>query len=512
MHPLVNKILSVDGHRTADSTAVANGIRVIDLMESAGEAVAKEIILGWSARKSVILCGPGNNGGDGFVVARLLANAGWPVTIALLVEADTYRGDAAEMLTRWDGPVISMSDVSPSGFNLFVDAIFGAGLSRPLDDEALRLARDLVEVDVPIVSIDVPSGVQGDTGRYKDIAIRADLTVTFHCLKPAHCLQPGRASCGEIVLADIGIPGSRRVDQKTVGELNTPALWPQLPGGHSVDTHKHRKGRLCVVSGGATSTGAARLAAMSGLRSGAGLVTLLSPPAAIQVNAMNATAIMLKRFEDAEGLIDALDDRRATATVIGPGGGVGEDMRQMVVAATSRDGALILDADALTSFEDDPEHLFQHLRLDDVLTPHEGEFARLFPDLMASETNKIERAQVAAKQAGCVVVYKGADTVIASPDGRNRVNVHASKALATAGSGDVLAGMIGAFLAQGKDSFDAASAAVWLHGEAGIRLGEGLICEDLPEILPAIFSDIERQRRTLAARMALKTSSNGAYK
>ena len=510
MHPLANKILSVDGHRAADSFAIENGVAGLALMERAGQGVAREVTRRWAPRPVIVLCGPGNNGGDGFVVARQLAEASWPVDVALLADAADYGGDAAAMLSKWQGRTLPMAQVDLAQYELIIDAIFGAGLSRPLSGIAFQLAHKLDEAGGPIVAIDIPSGVVGDTGENGGCCFRADLTITFHCLKPAHVLEPGRSLCGDIVLADIGIPAGWVDGIAAEAELNAPSLWPRLPHSDPGHIHKHQKGRLCVVSGASTATGAARLAAEAGLRSGAGLVTLLSPPSALQVNAMHLTAIMLDRFKDAQSLIDVLVARRATATIIGPGCGVGEQTRQLVVAAASREGSLLLDADALTSFEEDPESLFSHLRTHDVLTPHEGEFRRLFPDLFSHQRSKIERTRMAADRAGCVVLYKGSDTVIAAPDGGVRVNTHASVHLATAGSGDVLAGIIGGLLARGFSSFDAASIGAWVHGEAAIRLGAGLIAEDLPHILPEVFADVSRRRRIFAMRAALNARHNNA--
>lgn len=510
MHPPANKILSVNGHRAADAFAEANGVPGLTLMENAGSAVARAIMARWSLRKTLILCGPGNNGGDGFVTARHLQTAGWPVSVALHGDRETYHGDAAKMLSKWTGQTVSIASIALADCDLIVDALFGAGLSRSLAGDVFNLAQRMPECRLPIVAVDIPSGLEGDLGQPRGCSFRADMTVTFHRLKPAHLLEPGRSLCGEVVLADIGVPEGWDQDIEALAYLNGPEVWPGLPSPLSPTTHKHQRGRLCVVSGPASATGAARLAAEAGLRAGAGLVTLLSPPSALQVNAMHLTAIMLQRFEGVEGLLQSLDERRATAAVIGPGCGIGAKTREWVIAATAREAALVLDADALTSFEGDADHLFAHLRTIDVLTPHEGEFRRLFPDLFGGGRSKIERVRLAAKQAGCTIVYKGADTVIASPEGDVRVNTHASPALATAGSGDVLAGMIGGFLACGAGGFDAASAAVWLHGDAGIRLGGGLIAEDLTAVLPDVFADLARSRRIIAARMALNTCHNSA--
>ncbi|WP_421786790.1 NAD(P)H-hydrate dehydratase [Hyphobacterium sp.] len=501
----------MDNHRAADAFATANGVPGIDLMEAAGRAVAAEIMRRWSARKTIVLCGPGNNGGDGFVAARHLANAGWPVEVATLGDPQDDRGDAAVMRGRWKGSTHRLDQLDPPRFGLFVDALFGAGLTRPLEGAPAKWAVSLADLDRPVVAVDIPSGLHGDRGKPPGEAFPADLTVTFHRLKPAHVLQPGREMCGQIVLADIGIPSGWDTHAAPVAELNDPAVWTQHPLSGPADIHKHRKGRLCVVSGGPSSTGAARLAALSGLRAGAGLVTILTPAAAMQVNALHTTAVMIARFDDTQGFLDALDNRRATAVLIGPGNGVGAETRDRVIAASAREAGLVLDADALTSFADEPDHLFAHLRTDDVLTPHEGEFARLFPDFAADDgLNKIERARAAAKRAGSVLVLKGADTVIASADGAVRVNVHASPALATAGTGDVLAGLVGGFLAHGLNGFEAASIAVWLHGEAGLRRGRGLIAEDLPAAIPEALQALDRRMRIRAARQSLLSNPNSA--
>ncbi|MBI1236269.1 MAG: NAD(P)H-hydrate dehydratase [Alphaproteobacteria bacterium] len=510
MHPPANKILSVNDHRAVDTFAAANGAPGPVLMENAGAAVSREIMARWSPRRALILCGPGNNGGDGFVIARHLQAAGWPVVVSLYADREAYRGDAAAMLAKWTGPCLPIAKTGLDGCDLVVDALFGAGLSRPLARDAFRLAHQAADYDVPFVAVDVPSGVDGDLGKPQGCAFKADLTVTFHRFKAAHLLELGRSLCGEIVLADIGIPEGWEAEAEPLATVNGPDLWPALPRLSPRTIHKHQRGRLCVVSGPASATGAARLAAEAGLRAGAGLVTLLSPPGALQVNAMHLTEVMLQRFEGVEGLLQALDDRRATAAVIGPGCGVGAETKELVIAATAREAALVLDADALTSFEGDADHLFSHLRANDVLTPHDGEFRRLFPDLFGFERSKIERVRLAAKQAGCTIICKGPDTVIASPGGEVRVNVHADPALATAGAGDVLAGMIGGLLARGASGLDAASAAVWLHGDAGIRRGTGLIAGDLPDILPEVFADLARRRRIFAMRAALNARHNNA--
>ncbi|MBV9541909.1 MAG: NAD(P)H-hydrate dehydratase, partial [Alphaproteobacteria bacterium] len=354
----------------------------------------------------------------------------------------------------------------------------------PLEGEAKRLALASPKYKDKVIAIDVPSGIAGDTGRaLGDAAFDAGLTVTFFRKKPAHLLLPGRARCGEIVVADIGIPETA-LDKPTLFE-NSPALWT-YPWPRE-EAHKYARGHCIVVSGAAPATGAARLAARGALRVGAGLVSVASPPDAVAVNAAALTAIMVKVFENSKGLANLLQDKRFNAVVVGPGAGLGLATEELVAAVLRSDAAAVLDADALSAFRNEPKVLLKLLRSNVVLTPHEGEFERVFPGLLAASKSKLDAARTAAAQAKCTVLLKGADTVIAAPDGRAVINSNAPPALATAGSGDVLAGMIGGLLAQGLDPFSAASIAAWLHGEAANLFGPGLIAEDLPEQLPAVM-------------------------
>jgi NAD(P)H-hydrate epimerase len=316
--------------------------------------------------------------------------------------------------------------------------------------------------------------------------MKADLTVTFFRKKPAHVLMPGRRLCGEVVVADIGIPEAA-AKGATLFE-NGPSLW-SYPWPQP-DAHKYARGHCVVVSGPAHATGAARLAARGALRMGAGLVSVASPADAVTVNAAALTAIMVKPFSGASGLSDLLKDERLNAVVLGPGCGVGEGTRALVRAVLAVKAAAVLDADALTSFMDDPGAMLSQLREPCVLTPHEGEFERVFAGLLAASQNRIEAARTAAARAKCTVLLKGPDTVIAAPDGCAIVNTNAPPALATAGSGDVLAGLIGGLMAQGIDSYRAAAMAAWLHGEAACRFGPGLIAEDLPEQLPEVLRSL----------------------
>jgi NAD(P)H-hydrate epimerase len=475
----------------ADALAVKAGVPSLTLMENAGRAVADEIARRFGARPVTVLAGPGNNGGDGFVVARHLRAWGWPVDILSFCRTTEYRGDAAHMAALWGADSGRLNDAKLRENTLIIDALFGAGLSKPLPPEAASLAEQAARMRLPVVAIDVPSGLDGATGKPLGACFQADLTITFFRKKPGHVLAPGRFLCGETVVAEIGIPDSvlKEIAPKA-HENGVPELKKRAQSAH-----KYTSGHAVIVSGDATHTGAARLAAMAALRTGAGLVTLASPANALIVNASHLTAIMLAEADDAASLARLLSDRRKNAVCIGPAAGVGEKTAEETIACLESGASVVLDADALTSFAETPDVLFKliakHPHRSVVMTPHEGEFGRLFKDLAEEGESKIERARKAAAHSGAVIILKGPDTVIASPDGLAAVNTNAPPSLATAGSGDVLAGIITGFLASEpeRSAFEMACAGVWIHGEAARRLPRaGLIAEDLPAEIPAVLS------------------------
>jgi hydroxyethylthiazole kinase-like uncharacterized protein yjeF len=484
---MTHEILTTAEMDKGDAFAVAHGVPSLVLMENAGKAVADAIAARFRPCPVTVLCGPGNNGGDGFVVARLLDEYGFTVRVAESSEHSSYKkngGDAAAMSEQWKGMRVALAPEALDGARLVVDGLFGAGLSRPLEGAAAQVVEALN--DLPVVAIDVPSGLSGDTGQPLGAAyVKATLTVTFFRKKPGHLLLPGRLLCGETVVADIGIPPEAANTQL---HENTPALWrypwPKAEG------HKYSRGHCVVVSGPAHATGAARLAARAALRVGAGLVSVASPPDAVAVNAAHLTAIMIKPFDGADGLATLLSDKRLNAVALGPGLGVGGETRELVGVALKSGAAVLLDADGLTSFKDDPDALFNRLHERCVLTPHDGEFERLFPGLLDRSASKVDAMRAATKRAGCVVLLKGGDTVIADVSGKAAINANAPATLATAGSGDVLAGLIAGLLAQQMNAFDAACAGVWLHGDAAARFGPGLIAEDLPEMLPQVLAGL----------------------
>ena len=439
-----------------------------------------------------MVAGPGNNGGDGFVAARILAERGYWLRVLLVGDAGRLKGDAALAAQAWKGPTDPGTPAALMPADVVIDALFGAGLDRPVEGTP-RAMIEAMNAMPCAHAVDLPSGINGTTGAVMGVAVRATETVTFFRRKVGHVLLPGRLHCGHIRVAEIGI-AARALDRiKPRTALNDPALWAAHFPVPRVDGHKYSRGHAVVVSGGVASTGAARLAARGALRAGAGLVTIASPREALAVNAAASLAVGdgPGLVDGAEELVDFLHDRLRNVVVLGPGGGVGRNLRDLVLAALSGERAVVLDADALTSFADEPQPLLAAIqkrgprpRCSPLTT---GEFARLFKVIEEKAQSKLERARQAAEEAGAIVLLKGPDTVVAAPDGRAAIAANAPPWLATAGSGDVLAGLAAGLLAQGMPSFEAAAAAVWLHGEAGVEAGPGLIAEDLPEVMPRVY-------------------------
>ncbi|WP_020178889.1 bifunctional ADP-dependent NAD(P)H-hydrate dehydratase/NAD(P)H-hydrate epimerase [Methylopila sp. M107] len=475
-----------------DRAAIASGVPGTRLMENAGAAVADAVSRHWrDSRRVLVLAGPGNNGGDGFVAARLLAETGREVRVALLGDRDALQGDAGAAAARWDGPTVEIAAAPLDWAEVIVDALFGAGLSRPLDSRGAALVSAANTSGKPILAVDVPSGLDGGTGKPLGFAcIRATKTVTFVRLKPGHVLLPGRALCGEVTLADIGAPESAVAAAPVQAWLNRPALWREAFPELRLDGHKYSRGHVAVWSGGLLATGASRLAAMAALRAGAGAVTLVGARPALKIHAAHVTAIMLREADDRAGWAPFLCERKIGAWVFGPGAGTDDAARAILDQGFSAGGHAVLDADVFSIFAGRPEELAAAIEDgggEAVLTPHEGEFARLMGDRVRPDDSKLDRARAAAALTGSVVVLKGPDTVVAAPDGRASIADNAPAYLATAGAGDVLAGICAGLLAQGMPSFEAASAAVWLHGEAARAVGRGLVADDLPVALPSVL-------------------------
>ena len=481
----------------ADRTTITGGTLGIVLMENAGRAVADRVCAVLQGRRVVVVAGPGNNGGDGFVAARILAERGHDVRVAFVDDRNKLKGDAALAAAAWQGRVDAATpNALGDGGLVVVDALFGAGLDRAVEGGPRAMIEAINAANTTVVAVDLPSGVNGTTGAVMGVAVQATHTVTFFRPKPGHMLLPGRLQCGALTVADIGIPDSVLAAIKPLAFANRPELWRDVFPVPKADGHKYGRGHAVVVSGGLSFTGAARLATRAALRAGAGLATLASPRTALSANAAASLAVMVRPVDGAAELAAFLADKRHNAVVLGPGGGVGPDLRAQVMAALASEAAVVLDADAITSFADAPAELFAAIRTRAgpvILTPHDGEFSRLFGSLNKDTklNSKLERTRAAARLSGAVVLLKGPDTVVAAPDGRAAIASNAPAYLATAGSGDVLAGMIAGLLAQHMPAFEAASAAVWLHGEAAAAIGLGLIAEDLSEVLPGVLRLLE---------------------
>lgn len=485
-------ILTTDEMARADQLTIAAGTPGFKLMRAAGRAVAD--VAGELAEEGAILvvAGRGNNGGDGFVAAAELAAQGRDVSVILLCDRATLKGDAALAAKGWKGEVLPCDPSLIGQPALIIDALFGAGLNRPVKGDPLIMIDAINAAGVPVLAVDLPSGINGDSGAVMGGAIRATETVTFFRPKPGHLLVPGRVHCGRLRVIDIGIDEDVLAEIRPQTFENNPDLWADAFPVPKINSHKFSRGHAVVVSGDIAATGAARLSARAALRGGAGLVTVASPRDALTVNAAALTAVMVRPV-DTSAEFAALIGGKVSACVIGPGAGVGERTRMFVEAILATKRHAVLDADALTSFAGAPEQLFGLIKASPesgvVLTPHEGEFSRIFSkvDVEHPAVSKLERVRLAAQESGAIVLLKGPDTVVASPDGRAAISANAPPWLATAGSGDVLAGIIGALLAQGVPAYEAACIGVWMHGEAGSEAGPGLIAEDLTEVLPAVF-------------------------
>lgn len=487
------EVLTTTEMERADRLTIAAGTPGFALMMSAGQAVAEAAMDLVEEGPIVVVAGRGNNGGDGFVAAAELAARGRDVSVILLCERDGLQGDAALAARGWKYPVLPFNPQAIGKPALIIDALFGAGLNRPIKGDPLEMIEAVNANGAPVLAVDLPSGINGSTGAVMGAAIDAVETVTFFRRKPAHLLMPGRKHCGRVRVADIGIDARVLAEIKPQTFENVPSSWQKSFPVPGIDAHKYARGHAVVVSGELASTGAARLAARGALRAGAGLVTVASPRDALAVNAAALTAVMVRAIDTPVEFAEMIGDHRLNAVAIGPGAGVNDRTRDFVHTALSAKRGLVLDADALTSFAEAPERLFESIKASGdvqvVLTPHEGEFPRLFSDISNKHPgrSKLERVRAAAERSGAVVLLKGPDTVVAAPDGRASIASNAPPWLATAGAGDVLAGMITAFLAQRVPAYDAACIGVWMHGEAASEAGPGLIAEDLPEVLPAVF-------------------------
>ena len=482
---MTSELLTVEQMYHADQAAVDKDVPGIDLMEAAGTVVERVIRKHYRPCRVAVLCGPGNNGGDGFVVARLLQKKGWSINLAFLGSSKSLRGDAAINADRWKGRIKPFDKSVLDNADLIVDAVFGAGLARPVDGEVAAVFEKIIKNNIPVVSIDVPSGVDGNTGEILGIAPKAQHTVTFFRAKPGHFLLPGKRHVGRLTIGEIGIPESVLDEIKPKCWINDPARWKTVLPERNENSHKYTNGHAVIVGG--TMTGAARLAALGARRAGAGLVSIACSPSLAQTFSTSEPGNIVAPISSSVDLAILMEDKRKNALLIGPGAGVGEKTRSLVQTALRGKQAVVLDADALSAFEDDPETLFSSIEGRCLLTPHEGEFSRLFD----FDGCKLSRAREAAKLSGATVLLKGHDTVVAAPDGRAVINSNAPLTLSTGGSGDVLAGIAAGLMAQGMAVFEAACAAVWIHSDAAKKCSVQLIAEDLPEKIPEVLNDLK---------------------
>ena len=486
---IADELLTTHQMYAADLATIEKGLSGSVLMENAGRGVVVEITKRFESQPVLVICGPGNNGGDGFVIARLLKERGWPTRLVFLGSLNSLSPDAAEKAKRWSGETEKVTSDCLDNTGLVVDAIFGAGLKRKIEGDAARVIKEVNRRGLTCIAVDIPSGIDGNTGEILGVAPYCELTVTFFRKKPGHLLYPGKNLSGEISLVDIGVNNEVLSDIKATTFQNNPKQWlNELPSPNFSD-HKFKRGSALIV-GGATMTGAARLAARSAARAGAGLVTIAAPAAAANIYSNDDPSFLIKTFNNAGEFVHLLADDRITAVLIGPGCGVNQTTIDITLATLKKDKFVVLDADALTVFEGRRNDLMEAIQTGNVvLTPHEGEFSRLFN----YTGDKLARCRAAAAETGAAVLLKGADTVVAAPDGKAIINSNAPAALATAGSGDVLSGLIVGLLAQGMGSFVGAAASVWIHGQAAENFGMGLIASDIPQLLPNIFKQLNQE-------------------
>ncbi|MEX0298368.1 MAG: NAD(P)H-hydrate dehydratase, partial [Kordiimonas sp.] len=487
-------LLTPSEARSADMAAVKAGKRGADLMETAGRAVADTVVdyIGTPQDldgEIIVLCGPGNNGGDGFVVARHLYEWGYPVRVQMHGAPSDLKGDAAKMAAKWPDAIGETNGKSLSGASVIIDSLYGTGLNRELNGEAAKLIAAANDVDAFRLAVDVPSGLNAETGNVWGTCFQADATVTFFHRKPGHLVAPGRFYCGgadHVHVADIGIQSAALSDIVPTHFSNEPALWSNVYPFQGPAAHKYDRGHLLVLGGKEPTLGASRLASLAALRAGAGLVTLAAPSESYPVQAAALTDVMVRRFDSSFGFVGILGDPRISTVLMGPGAGVGEKTVELVQQAGVKKCNMVLDADALASFVGRVEQLKAIADGEVVMTPHEGEFSKLFPSFSITD-DRIGAARKAAELTGSTIVLKGVSTIVAAPDGRVSIATNAPSWLAVGGTGDVLSGIIAGLVSQGMPVFEAASAAVWLHGEAGMKAGRGLIASDLLDIIPSVL-------------------------
>lgn len=483
-HP-PDSIITTATMRAAEQVALDSGISMRQLMENAGRAVAEEVIRHYAPRLTLIVCGPGNNGGDGFVVAKYLREEGWPVRVMSVVRSlDEYKGAAAEAAQEYPGEIDGLSPYGLENVELVVDALFGTGLSQPINGEIKALIDILNDIDAPKISVDMPSGIASDSGKVLGAAVEADLTVTFGRARTGHFLVPGCLNSGKVVVADIGIPEKLFLGDRIMA--NRPSRWMHHLQEPLASDNKFARG-ACLILGSGQMTGAVKLATHASRRAGAGLSIVACPTVSYPIYATTAMGEVVLPVDTHTQLKDIFEKRQVKSVLIGPGSPPDENTQGSVLRLLEDKIPLVIDGGAISAFEGNSRRLLDALHDQVIITPHEGEFSRLFPEFEDGPLGKISRVRKASEIAGCTIVMKGYDTVIADQEGSCVVNNNAPATLATAGAGDVLAGIIVGLRAHVPSAYIAAQIGVWIHGEAAQPLGEGLIAEDLISAIPRVW-------------------------
>lgn len=481
----------------ADQLTISSGRPGFELMQNAANAVYQTILKEFpGSHRILIVCGLGNNGGDGLVLANMLKDSGTNIELTIIGDKAKIKGDAKLALDQLDSTINIVPNPDWQSFDLIIDCIFGAGLDRNIENPFTETIKNINLAPAKVLSVDLPSGIDGKNGLVRGICINADVSVTFFRRKPGHLLFPGRAHCGKTVVKQIGIGNEVLKQIKPTIFHNIPALWHEYFETPKVTGHKYHRGHTLAVSGNLTKIGATRLMAQSALRTGSGLVTIAAPKETLLAHASYITSLMLCEIDNPRELKEQLKDRRLNTICLGPGMDPDQQTRDMVSAALTSAGSIVIDAGAISAFAEDPKTLFKLIHEHEsscVLTPHDGEFDRLFSDL-ASNKDRLSKAREASKISGATIVLKGPDTIIAEPKGRTAISDNAPPWLATAGSGDVLTGIIAGLMAQGLPEFEAAAAAVWFHGEAGNHAGPNLISSDLDESLRKVLQDFYKTK------------------
>ena len=491
-------ILTSKQTKNLDILSIKNGVSLSNLMENAGEAsfdiIINQIIpniLNFN-NKITILCGPGNNGGDGFVIAKKLCQKNFDVTVCSPFDKHKFNPTVKTKLKSCTFDIVNPSQKLFKRADLIIDALFGVGLNRDINKELSYLIKLVNKEKKFVVSIDIASGLDSDTGEERPISINADHTISFQTPKPCHYLLPGKIKTGKLSIVQIGIPKKVFNNIKNLSKiyLNTMDLWKShFPRPNEYD-HKYSRGHLLVQSGDKFSTGASRLASLSALRVGAGIVTLASTDESAMINAAHLTSVMVKNINTKKDFIDFYNKRKVNAFLIGPGCGLTKYTKELSLVAIKTGLPVVLDADSISVFEDEPNELFSAIKKYNknvILTPHEGEFKRIFKNSIGS---KISKASKASRESSAIIIYKGNDTIISSPNSHLAISDKTSPFLATAGSGDILAGICAGLLSQGMDAFMAACAGQWFHKKIGEISGPGMIADDMPGFIETFLPNI----------------------